>query len=144
MRRPTYRVCKYARSWRTNSVNFKNVFSVELHSASGYPYESFAAPADVEAWARDDNPEGYKKTTLVLHGAAATGKTELAKALCVRKGWKFLFVSDVDALREAATLLPDYALILDEADYTANDVDWVKNLLDVENDRSVRVRWRNM
>ena len=95
-------------------------------------------------WARDDNPGGYLKTTLVLYGESVAGKTHFAKALCVHKHWPFIFVSDVDALRAADVILPHYAIIIDEADFTAKDPDWVKHVFDVEHHRDVRVRWYNM
>ena len=115
-----------------------------VHSESPYPYASFRAPGAVTAWARDDNPEGYRLTSLILYGKSKAGKTQMAKALCAKKGWQYLFISSVDALRSAASILSDYALILDESDFRNKDPDWVKALLDVENDRTIQVRFENM
>ena len=47
-------------------------------------------------------------------------------------------------MRAADVMLPHYAVIIDEADFSAEGPDWAEQVFDGEHDRDVKVRRYNM
>jgi hypothetical protein len=95
-------------------------------------------PESLIEWLEEENPK-----TLILFGPSGTGKTGIAKALLHSKGFKYLFVRDINALKEFRPSLHD-AIIFDDLDTEFLKKEGMIHLLDVEDESQVRILYKYM
>ena len=109
-----------------------------------YSLEQFVPMDDVHgslSWWTDG---GWKTHSLILSGRGGLGKTEFACALMkkVAPAGTFHFINKIDRLRDVV-FSPGEGLVVDETCFFDNDVDDLKNLLDLEKSRDVECRNRD-
>ena len=95
---------------------------------------------DLPWWTR----EGWKTHSLILCGSGGLGKTEFACALMglVAPSGTFHFINKKDRLREVV-FSPGEGLGVDETCFSHNNVDDLKNLLDLGKSRDIECRNRD-
>ena len=102
-----------------------------IRTGSQYALDTFLVPATVQRWMQQPS------TALVLHGPGHMQKTEMACAIMSKLVPSYLFVRDLEGLRDTP-LRSEQGLVYDEANLSHMDVDAVKALLDHKHRSEIR------
>ena len=111
----------------------------EICTTAKFTIDQFEVPRAVTSWLQGGK-NGYHGRALVLGGKAGAGKTQMLRAICVAKGWPFIFASTIDELRGVRVPPNTAAIVRVPAIQRPN---WIRRSFGVENGRIVVVCYAN-
>ena len=131
-----------AQDFLTSSAGNEGGNPGEICTTAKFTIDQFEVPRAVTSWLQGGK-NGYHGRALVLGGKAGAGKTQMLRAICIAKGWPFIFASTIDELR-GVRVPPNTAVIVGDFDCKDQHPNWIKHTFDIENARTVKVRYSNV
>lgn len=94
---------------------------------------------DLRKWLEDEKP----LHSLLIYGKSGTGKTELAKVLMEAKGIRYLFVRDIQGLKDFHSSIQK-GIIFDDLNLREMERETLIALFDVENSSDIRILYKSV